>query len=145
MAYQLQLWIQCASAKQAKQLHLLLARESRPYFADDLPEAQQPLFELIEDIEFPHEIEHQKQHLWLWWHDTSLILSDLSPLIAATGIQVQAAFEIPDYAMSGDIDGDEEGWFLVPEMDGFKRASREQVEQLVSQDVMEKIRGQVSY
>jgi hypothetical protein len=126
MAYDLRLLLDCQTAAQAELLCRLLGRDSRPVFADDLPPEQQPLFELVEDIEFPEEVEVQGASLWIQWMEVrDFEISDFEPVLSMSGARIQIAFMVPDDPMSGDDDDDEDdpldGWFYVMDQDELSR------------------------
>ena len=140
MAYNLQAWIDCKSEEQANILLTLLSRDTRPVFPEDVIIEQQELFNEIELIEFPDELQQQGQFLWVWWHDYKDIdVTFLNPILNTTNSVIALAFEVPNNPMSGDTDEDEtQGWFYVQEADEYIRLDKNQVEARFDRKLIER-------
>ncbi len=105
MALDLQLWLEFSSADQAERLAMLLARETRPLFSEEVQEEDRRLYELIEDIEFPVEIEKRNSRHWLRWYEVDFLdLNTLQPLINESGAKTVIAYQLLCDPMESDFD-----------------------------------------
>ena len=140
MAYHLSAWVQCADQSQAEILETFLARNTRPVFVEDVEEGDQTLYRLIDEIEFPEEIEVQDDCLWLFWYEIEDFgFNELKVLLNKLGVVALLIFEVPDSPMSGDSDEDESsGWFWIYEQGEYLRAKRADVVVRFQNDIIER-------
>lgn len=95
-------------------LQRLIVNETRPLFVEDVEPAKQALFLAIEELEYPDTVEVEGTQLFVRWLDEDRFgFMDLLPLLKTDGIELIAAFEVPDEPMASDDDEEDVGCFWV--------------------------------
>lgn len=113
MAFHLSVALRCQSDELATTLANFLVRETRPIFEDEVDERVRPLFLAVEDLEYPHEMKASgRQVVVHWFEEDGLSFEDLKALLSCEGIELVAAYEVPDDPM--ELDEEEDSWFWLP-------------------------------
>lgn len=138
MAYHLSAWVQCSNQSQAELLGTFLARATRPVFVEDVKEQDRSLYELIEAVDFPEELEVQADCLWLNWHDIENFgFKQLKIILDEINVRALVVFEVPDCPMSGDED-ETSGWFWMEEHGQYIKVTREVVVAHFQKEIIER-------
>lgn len=138
MALDLQLWLEFPSAYQSERVATLLARETRPLFSEDIQEADRRLYELIEDIEFPVEIEGRNSCLWLRWYEVDFLdLNTLQPLIKESDAKIIISYQLLCDPMESDFDNIER-LFMVPKDGEFECVDMDEIRDVYDWELLSK-------
>jgi hypothetical protein len=90
------------SSENTAAVAVLLAKETRPDFEDDLAEWQHPLFFALEGVDYPTELKRiGDNQLYVAWYETGEQLADLDRAITKCGGVITVAYQFAD---GGDVE-----------------------------------------
>lgn len=88
--------------KKAASVAILLKKETRPDFEDDLEGWEHPLFFAIEEIDYPTELKLiDDQRLYIAWYETAEQLPELDRAFKLCGGEIVTAYQFAD---GGDVE-----------------------------------------
>ena len=117
MAWRLCVVADGGSEKTRKAVAILLGRDGRPDFPEDVPAEHHEACEAIQWLDYPERTLCVGDQLYLEWADSETQLGQVVGALGRIGIEIPAAYVVPDEPMSLDVsdDADEpfEGYFFV--------------------------------
>lgn len=140
MASQLSVLLSCLSQDKAKTVQSFLVNETRPLFEEDVDVANQGLFLAVEELEYPDAIKVEGALVFVQWLDQDRFsFSELLPLLEVAGIELLAAFEVPDEPMASDDDEEDIGCFWVCVESSYHSVGVREAKGLLPKEVVERL------